>query len=137
MTDTRTGACVCGAVTFEADVAERDYLACHCATCRRWSGPAMVVTVSGLRIDDGAPVKTYDSSGYGCRGFCADCGTHLFWKMKDDSIIHLFIGTLESSDDLQFGTQIFIESKPDHYAFANDTKTMTGAEVFAAAMGEI
>ena len=53
--------------------------------------------------------------------------------MKDDSLIHLLVGALENSDDLQFGTQIFIDSKPAHYAFANETKTMTGAEVFAAA----
>jgi len=135
MTDTRKGACVCGAVTFEADVAEQHYLACHCATCRCWGGPAMVITVSDLRIDDAAPVKTYDSSSYGQRGFCSECGSHLFWKMKDDSLIHLFVGALDSSDDLEFGTQIFIDSKPAHYTFGNDTKTMTGAEVFAAATG--
>ena len=135
MTDTRKGACVCGAVTFEAEVADHDYLACHCTTCRGWGGPAMVATVSDLRINDGAPVKTFDSSGYGHRGFCAECGTHLFWKMKDNSLIHIFLGALENSDDLKFGTQIFIDSKPAHYAFANETETMTGAEVFAAVSG--
>lgn len=96
----------------------------------------MVAHVSDLRIADGAPVKAFDSSGYGQRGFCTECGAHLFWKMKDDSLIHLMIGALEDSDDLTFDTQIFIDSKPAHYAFANETTDMTGAEVFAAAAGE-
>lgn len=135
MTDTRTGACLCGAVTFEAGLSAPHYETCHCSKCRRWGGPAMVTTATALRFAEGAPVKAFDSSSYGHRGFCAECGSHLFWKMKDDSLIHVLIGALDQGEDLEFDLQIFIDSKPDHYAFANETKTMTGAEVFAAATG--
>ena len=27
--------------------------------------------------------------------------------------------------------QVFIDEKPDYYSFANETKNMTGAEIFA------
>lgn len=66
----------------------------------------MVAHVSELRIPGDAPVKAFDSSGYGERGFCTECGTHLFWKMKDDSLIHLLIGTLEDSADLTFDADL-------------------------------
>jgi len=133
LTDTRQGMCVCGGVTFEADIEAPHYHACHCATCRRWGGPGMAAPATALRISPEASVKSFSSSDYGVRGFCANCGTHLYWKSNDDGLIFVWVGTLESSDDLRFDTQIFIDSKPSHYAFSNETKNMTGAEVFAAA----
>lgn len=39
---------------------------------------------------------------------------------------------LESHEGAEFTTQIFIEEKPSYYDFANQTKMMTGEEVFAA-----
>jgi len=137
MTDTRKGACLCGAVTFDADIAAPHYHACHCATCRRWGGPGMAAPVSDLRIAEGAPVKLFSSSDYGERGFCAECGSHLFWKMKDDSMIAVWVGALDNADGLLFDTQIFIDSKPAHYAFANETTDMTADEVFAASGAEL
>jgi len=32
---------------------------------------------------------------------------------------------------LRFDHQIFIDRKPDYYSFANETKNLTGEEVFA------
>lgn len=95
----------------------------------------MAAPATALRVSPKASVKSLSSSDYGVRGFCGNCGTHLYWKMKDDSMIAVWIGTLEHSDDLSFDTQIFIDSKPEHYAFTNETKNLTGAEVFAAVTG--
>jgi len=35
------------------------------------------------------------------------------------------------NDNVTFTSEIFIDEKPDYFSFANDTKKMTGAEVFA------
>ena len=45
----RTGQCLCGAVTFTADVGD-GVLACHCTQCQRWTGggPYLCVSVSDL-----------------------------------------------------------------------------------------
>jgi hypothetical protein len=137
MTDTRAGGCLCGAVTFDADLEAPHYHTCHCDTCRQWGGPAMATGASALRVANGAPVKSFISSEYGERVFCAECGTHLFWKMQDESMIFVWIGALKETADMSFDMQIFIDSKPGHYGFANETKTMTGAEVYAAAAGEL
>jgi hypothetical protein len=37
----------------------------------------------------------------------------------------------EENEGLVFDRQIFIDEKPEYYSFANETKNMTGAEVFA------
>ena len=50
------GHCLCGAVSFEAEVEKRESHACHCGMCRRWSGSAMLaVTVpdAEMRIEVG------------------------------------------------------------------------------------
>lgn len=133
MTETRTGKCLCGRVNFEADFEATHFHACHCASCRRWGGPAMSTTTSDLRVAEGAPLKSFDSSDYGKRIFCSECGTHLFWKMKDGSMTVVWLGTLDDDSGFEFDTQIFVDSKPSHYAFANETAMLTGEQVFAAA----
>jgi len=99
--------------------------------CRKWGAPGMACTVESLTVTDNASVKHYASSDYAERGFCGDCGSHLYWRMKDQSHQAVHIGALEKSDDLEFKSQLFVEEKPDHYSYANDTAMVTGEELFA------
>jgi hypothetical protein len=46
------------------------------------------------------------------------------------------IGLFDVDAHFDFTTQIFIEQKPDYYEFANQTKNMTGEEIFAAFTSE-
>lgn len=41
------------------------------------------------------------------------------------------VGLFESDEKLAFDTQVFIDEKPPYYGFVNDTKDLTGAELFA------
>lgn len=41
------------------------------------------------------------------------------------------LGTLDNPDGVVLKQEIFIDEKPDGYAFAGETAKMTGAEVFA------
>ena len=41
------------------------------------------------------------------------------------------LGLIENNEQLKFHLQIFIDSKPEHYSFANKTELMTEAEVIA------
>lgn len=132
MTDTRKGGCLCGKVRFEADISETEYHVCHCGDCRKWDGgPSMACGADAVRVEDESALTAYSSSDYGERVFCTACGTHLFWRMKDGSMTVVWLGALDNSDDLTLTLQMFIDKKPDHYAFANKTKEMTGEEVFA------
>ncbi len=77
------GGCLCGAVRYEVDeAAVYDAGYCYCSMCRRLGGgPAMAwasVREAGFRITAGA-AKWFVSSASGRRGFCAECGSQLFF----------------------------------------------------------
>jgi hypothetical protein len=107
--------------------------ACHCGMCRRWGGgPALAVhcgpDVDIVGVDN---ITTYASSAWAERGFCSRCGTHLFYRLVAGGDYILFAGFFGDSVAFHFSEQIFIDSKPDAYAFANVTVNLTEAEVFA------
>ncbi len=129
------GGCLCGAVRFTAVPEKPEMGVCHCGMCRRWSGGAfMAVSCTDLALDDGAPVSFFASSEWGERGFCATCGTSLFWRMRAGQGEHVAV-SFQSFDDLApftFSEEIFIDEKPPHYDFAGDRPRRTGAEIIAA-----
>ena len=76
-------------------------------------------------------IVRYKSSDWAERAFCGTCGTNLFYFLTGNGEYIVNAGTLDDQSGLELTNQIFIDEKPDFYAFANETKTMTGAEVFA------
>ncbi len=131
---TLSGGCLCGAVRFTAAPREHDVGVCHCGMCRKWSaGPFFALDVgSTLTVEDATDLGSYRSSEWAERCFCKKCGSTLFYRLvgKDYDVV-----SAEAFDDktgFALTSQIFIDEKPAYYDFANKTKTMTGAEVFAA-----
>ncbi len=129
----KNGKCLCGAVSVTVDIEDNSFSACHCGMCRRWGGgPALTVDGNkNLKFKGEEFIGTYQSSEWAERGFCKRCGTHLFYRLKDASFCNLPLGLLENTDHFKFQTQIFIDSKPSCYEFANKTETMTEAQVIA------
>ena len=124
--------CLCGAVTLSAADASTHLEACHCGMCRKWGGgPLMGMSCSELDIDGEAHVGVYDSSAWAQRCFCTNCGTHLYYRIKGKPEYFVPAGFYEAAGELEFTEEIFIDEKPAYYAFANETRKMTGAEVFA------
>ena len=76
-------------------------------------------------------IGLYQSSSWAERGFCNKCGSHLFYKFKQNNQYFIPVGLFESESDFTFTHQVFIDEKPDYYSFANETKNMTGADIFA------
>jgi hypothetical protein len=82
-----TGRCLCGDVSFSAELPSKWVAHCHCTMCQRSGGSAFMTWV-GLdaercRIAD--PVGRlawYQSSDAGERGFCARCGSTLFFRSQ-------------------------------------------------------
>ncbi len=125
----RTGHCLCGAASFEAEVMPR-MQACHCSMCRKWGGGPYMAVPSTDAVFSG-PVTRYASSEGVERGFCATCGTHLFFHHIPTPIWGIPAGLFDDASGLPFKLEIFIDDKPDSYEFANETRKMTGAEFMA------
>ena len=128
-----TGTCLCGAVTIKVESMDTDVGACHCTMCRKWGGgPYMAVDCKqAVSISGEEQVSVYSSSEWAERGFCANCGTHLFYKFKQTGQYMMTAGFMGVEDKLNLDHQIFVDEKPAYYDFSNKTVMMTGEEVFA------
>ncbi|MEZ5892153.1 MAG: GFA family protein [Parvularculaceae bacterium] len=117
------GACMCGAVAFEAEAMSDQIDACHCEQCRRWSGhywASVNVTVASLAFTRGeARVGWHESSDIVRRGFCRDCGSALFWhphRHKDYAhMIAIGAGALDAPTGVKLSKHIFVAEKGDYY----------------------
>jgi hypothetical protein len=131
-TTQRTGQCLCGAVRVAAKTSDA-VSACHCSFCRTWGGgPLLAVECDGdVEIDGKDHITVFGSSDWAERGFCARCGSHLFYRLKDGGLHAIPVGLFADDGAWAFEQQIFVDQKPAYYGFANQTKELTGAEVFA------
>jgi len=130
---TRSGQCLCGKVKFTIVDPVDEVGACHCDMCRRWSsGPFLALGGDyTVEFESEENIVLYRSSDWAERGFCGNCGTNLFYHLISMDQTILCAGALDDQSGLTFTDQVFIDEKPEFYSFANETKNMTGAELFA------
>lgn len=128
------GGCLCGGVRFRATPKNREFGACHCSMCRKWTaGPFLALECEGpVEFEGTSALGVYRSSKWAERGFCRQCGTPLFYRLVGKEFYAVSTEAFDDRSGFAFTSQIFIDEKPAYYEFANKTKTMTGAEVFAA-----
>lgn len=130
-----TGKCLCGAVTFAAEDVEQHVHACHCSMCRNWTGgPMLSAQVGSITFTGEEHIKHYASSEWAERGFCAECGSNLFYRLLEPEMYIVATGAFDDVEQFDLAGEIYIDEKPDGYAFAGDHPRMTGAE-FMASMG--
>lgn len=131
------GQCLCGDVQFEINPPEGVDV-CHCKMCRNWlGGPFIGVDVQGgIHFNQDSSLTWYESSEWAKRGFCKTCGSSLFYTLKENpDFWSVTAGSLDLSDGLHIGKEIFIDEKPDYYDFTGQQTRMTGAEFFAHIQG--
>lgn len=127
----RTGHCLCGAVRFTATLAKPEVGACHCAMCRRWaSAPFMAIECTHVRFADEDQITRFRSSDWAERGFCRQCGSALFYHIIDADGYAMAAGLFDDQTGLGFTHQVFIDKKPDHYDFAQETRNLTEAQIY-------
>jgi hypothetical protein len=129
----KSGACLCGSVTFELPEISTQVSVCHCSICRRQSaGPVMALHGAGTpRISGEASLRWYRSTEWGERGFCKTCGSALFWRMVESGETFVSAGAIADPGDLVIESHIFVDSKPAYYDFVDRSPRLTGAEVAA------
>lgn len=128
-----SGQCLCGAVRVTARLERPAMGACHCGMCRKWGGGPLLAVECREQIEfqGDERIGLYDSSVWAQRGFCTQCGTHLFYRLKDLSVYALPTGLLDGSENFIFDHEVCIDRKPSNYDFANETRKMTESEMFA------
>lgn len=110
------GQCLCGATRLRVQTAVRVAHECHCTQCRRWSGHIWAyLTVRRAALTVEGPVAWYRHSAKAQRGFCADCGSSLFWAKDGSASIDISAGALEAPTGLCLGAPSFPADHGDYY----------------------
>jgi hypothetical protein len=128
----QTGSCLCGSVGFTAFNRSEKVGACHCGMCRKWGGGPFMEIDCGTEISfqGDENISVFDSSKWAERGFCKNCGSHLFYRLKESKQHMVPVGLFDDQENLVFKNQVFIDKKPSFYSFSNKTSEMTEAEIF-------
>jgi hypothetical protein len=95
---TATGGCQCGAVRYRTTALMDNSHICHCRMCQKAVGNFFAALVGApndaLVWTRGAPA-VFASSDLAERGFCAACGTPLFYRSIGGTRTGLTIGSLD------------------------------------------
>jgi hypothetical protein len=116
------GSCLCGAVRIEVNGELPGPDACHCSQCRKQSGhywASTDVPKAALTIGGADNITWFQSSEKVRRGFCATCGSFLFWEPLGRDKIAIAMGAFETPTSTQLAKHIFVADKGDYYEIAD------------------
>lgn len=116
------GSCLCGAVRFAVAGELPAPDACHCTQCRKTSGhfwASTDVPKSAVTIHGEDNIRWFQSSEKVRRGFCATCGSALFWDPIHHGRIAIAMGAFDAPTGTMLGKHIFTADKGDYYAIAD------------------
>ena len=127
-----TGRCLCGAVHISIDIAMNDLGVCHCRNCQRWTGGPLFEIEAGsdVVIQGQELVSAYASSSWAERGFCKQCGSHLYIKDLRNGDYGIPPGLFKDLPDIRLNRQIFSDHKPAFYEFSNKTTNITSEFIY-------
>ncbi|KPD12186.1 GFA family protein [Phaeobacter sp. 11ANDIMAR09] len=130
------GHCMCGAVTVSMTPARHSLGACHCDMCRRWTSSMLMTLPASPGYAALGPVKTYVSSDWAERAFCSECGSALWYRITAPGKMHgqtqMAAGLFDNAGESTLSLELYIDKKPEGYAFAGPQRKMTEADVMAA-----
>lgn len=128
----RIGNCLCGAVSVSVSVDKIDLGACHCPKCQKWAGGPLFELECGKQVSfDGMEhIKIYRSSELAERGFCQECGSHLFIKDVQSGEYGIPPGIFDNTSGIEFRREVFSDKKPAFYCFANDTISIDSETIY-------
>ena len=116
------GSCNCGAVRFTLAQPPTDATACHCTMCRKQSGHFFAganLPKTALQITGAENITWYQSSEKVRRGFCATCGSWLFWEPIFRDWTSVALGSLDGASGLALERHIFVACKGDYYTIGD------------------
>jgi hypothetical protein len=116
-----TGGCLCGKVRYEAEVFLKSAFYCHCRMCQKSSGQPAELGVpikAGTLVFTASEPKYFQSSKYGRRAFCDNCGSRIGWRALDpenDWLTNVSVGSLDNSSEARPAHHTFIDTRLPWY----------------------
>mgnify|MGYP001405643159 CR=1 FL=1 len=130
-----SGGCFCGSVRYEARAYIRDAYYCHCRACQKTCGaPAEIgvyVEPGSLRFTTREP-RFFQTSHFGERGFCGDCGSRLMWKCvgtQHPEYTNLAVGCLDHPERVVPTSHQCVESQLPWYQLADELPRLRSEEI--------
>jgi len=114
------GSCLCGQISFviKGDLPAPN--ACHCGQCRKQSGHYWAsVDVKESDVTINGDIRWYPSSEKARRGFCATCGSFMFWDPVHHDTIALAMGAFDAPTQTKLALHIYVADKGDYYDIAD------------------
>ncbi len=128
-----SGQCLCHSVTLTLSDTPKHVEACHCSMCQTWGGGPLLglEAKDTLTIEGEQHVSRYRSSEWAERGFCKECGTHLFYHYLPKNSYIVPAGLFKTLPSDTLNCEIFIDHKPSYYDFSGTRERLTAEQVFA------
>ena len=109
-----SGGCQCGAVRFHALALRDNPHVCYCRMCQKATGNLFAALV-GVRHEHltwtrGKPAE-FNSSDQAARGFCANCGTSLYYRALGGPHVSMSIGAFDEPHRIALWYQMGNEGK--------------------------
>lgn len=130
------GRCLCGAVTAVVEPSDGHMTACNCENCRRWTGGVnftFAVVPETAQIE--GPIKTITPMPWARRGFCAECGSGIYYKVTTEGelngLLKVSAGLFNDAGGLPLDVEFYADERPASYDLSKPHRTMTRAEVEA------
>ncbi|SEP77320.1 Uncharacterized conserved protein [Devosia sp. YR412] len=111
------GSCLCGAVRLSVTGDLAPPSACHCTQCRKHTGhfeAGTDVLRSALTVV-GEDNVTWFHTAKVRRGFCAICGSSLFFDAPHMDRIGINMGVFDTPTHVKLAMHIFVADKGDYY----------------------
>ena len=113
-------------------MAPKTYGACDCDMCRRWTGGVWMGVVAHEEPEITGTPQIWTLSRMAERAFCPECGSSIWYRPKVGKTPTLGQGLFDDQADWTRSREIFVDNKPDHYAFGAPAKALTGAATIIA-----
>ena len=103
------GGCLCGNITYSADIDPEKVRICHCTDCQAQTGSAYRTNVpvpkQAFALRGGQPkiyIKTAESGSKRAQAFCPECGTSIYsTAVTDPQSFMLRVGTIRQRAELR------------------------------------
>ncbi len=120
-----SGSCLCGKVTINLTGVAKEITVCHCSLCQKFHGGPMFAlapcSADQMALQGVKWLRRYDSSEWAQRGFCSQCGSSLFFYLKEAHTYFFAAGLFGNMPEAVLSEEIYTKDQPHFYHFAEPT----------------